>query len=58
MNSGTPPSPRAGGFLLAASILVGTAIGIALRQPTLGVLGGTALGLILALLLWLLDRRR
>jgi hypothetical protein len=58
MNSASPPPHRAGGFLIAASILVGTAIGIVLGQPSIGILGGAGFGTVLALLLWLRDRAR
>jgi hypothetical protein len=53
----TSPAPRAAGALLAFAILAGAVIGVALGQPTLGVLGGAAAGSAVALLLWLRDRR-
>ena len=40
------------------AILIGFAWGIAAGNPMKGVLAGTALGVMAALLLWLLDRRR
>lgn len=49
---------RAGGALLAISILAGAAIGIAVGQSTLGLLIGTGVGALLSLLVWLADRRR
>lgn len=49
---------QAGGFVLALSILVGTAAGAMLRQPSIGFLVGAGLGLALAVLIWALDRRR
>jgi hypothetical protein len=52
------PSPNAGGFLIAGAILVGAIVGVALRQPTIGVLVGTALGVAGALIVWLRDRAR
>lgn len=51
-------SPQAGGFLLVTAIFVGTGIGVARGQPSLGFVYGLAAGLALALLVWLLDRRR
>lgn len=48
----------AGGFFIAAGALGGTVVGIALRQPSLGFLGGLALGAAVALAVWLIDRRR
>jgi hypothetical protein len=49
--------PKAGGALLAGSILAGAVIGIAMRQATIGVLAGIAVGIVAALLLWWRDRR-
>lgn len=51
-------SPQAGGFLLIAAIFVGTGIGVARGEPSLGFVAGLAAGIALALLVWLLDRRR
>ena len=51
-------TPKAGGFLLALSILGGVLIGSFLGQPTIGFLAGTGLGLLLLLLVWVVDRRR
>ncbi len=53
----TGQEPRAGGALIAGSILAGAVIGIALHQATIGVLAGTAIGITAALLLWWRDRR-
>lgn len=49
---------RSGGAVLAACIIGGAAIGAGLGQPSIGFIAGTGIGLLLALLLWLLDRRR
>ncbi len=51
-------TPRAGGALIAIAILVGAVVGIAWRQPSLGVVAGLAAGIALALLVWLVDKRR
>jgi hypothetical protein len=48
---------RAGGSILAISILAGTVGGIIIGQPSIGVLAGTAAGGLLALLFWLNERR-
>jgi hypothetical protein len=48
---------KAGGFFLTLSILAGFAIGVAIGNPMIGVLGGTLVGVLLALVTWLLDRR-
>jgi hypothetical protein len=48
---------QAGGFVLALSILVGAVSGAVLHQSSIGMLAGVAVGVLLALLIWLLDRR-
>ncbi len=53
-----PSSPVAGGFPIAAGALLGTAVGVALRQPSIGLLAGIAIGSAIALLIWLRDRAR
>ena len=49
---------RAGGCFLTLCILGGFVAGLAINNPMKGVLVGTAVGAALALLLWLVDRRR
>ncbi len=49
---------RSGGIFLMIGILGGTILGVATGVPMKGVLIGTGLGIALALLVWLLDRRR
>ena len=49
-------STQAGGFILALSILVGAIAGVVLHQPSIGVLAGFAAGVLLAVLIWVLDR--
>ena len=49
---------QAGGFLIAASILVGAVGGIVLGQPSMGFLVGLGVGVALALALWWRDRAR
>ena len=51
-------APKAGGALIAISTLVGAGIGIALGQPSMGVVGGVGFGTGLAILIWLKDRKR
>ena len=53
-----PRSPRAGGALVAAAILIGVLAGIVFRQPSIGFLIGLGVGLMLLLAVWLVDRRR
>jgi hypothetical protein len=56
--TGSRHFPRAGGALLAASILLGVVGGSFARQPSLGFLAGLAVGLVLVGAVWWLDRRR
>lgn len=49
---------QAGGCLLASSTLGGVVVGLIYGEPALGFLIGTAAGVLLALLIWLVDRRR
>lgn len=49
-------SATSGGIFIAIGVLAGFAIGVAVRQPTIGVLTGTAIGIIAALLWWLVRR--
>jgi hypothetical protein len=51
-------STRAGGCFLTLFILVGFVGGLAIRNPLKGALIGTAVGAVLALATWLIDRRR
>jgi hypothetical protein len=55
MNSSTT---KAGGCFLTFCILAGSASGIAIGNPMKGILIGTAIGAVLAVALWLIDRRR
>ncbi|MEO7786957.1 MAG: hypothetical protein ABIR77_03925 [Sphingomicrobium sp.] len=50
-------STNAGGLFLMLAIVVGTIWGVASGQAMLGVLSGTGIGIAIALLVWLLDRR-
>lgn len=52
------PSPNAGGFLIAAGVVIGALAGVIARQPTIGTLVGAALGVAGALIVWLRDRAR
>jgi RsiW-degrading membrane proteinase PrsW (M82 family) len=49
--------PRAGGAHLALSIFAGAGLGIAFGQPSIGLLAGTGVGLLILAAIWLIDRR-
>jgi hypothetical protein len=49
---------RAGGCFLTLFILGGFIAGLGIGNPMKGVLLGTAIGAALALVMWLVDRRR
>ena len=48
----------AGGCFLTLCILAGFPIGLAIGNPMKGILIGTAIGIAIAVALWLLDARR
>ena len=48
----------AGGFLLFLGFLAGSAVGIAIDQPSLGAMAGVAIAALLALILWFVRRDR
>ncbi|MES2058383.1 MAG: hypothetical protein V4564_20770 [Pseudomonadota bacterium] len=54
----TSRSPAAGGFLIAIGAILGAIIGLFLEQPTAGFLIGSGGGIVIAILIWLLDRGR
>lgn len=49
---------QAGGAILAIAIIAGVVVGILVGQPSIGFLAGTAAGVLLAILIWLNDRRK
>ncbi|MEO5809847.1 MAG: hypothetical protein ABIR51_07310 [Sphingomicrobium sp.] len=51
-------TPAAGGFFLIVAILAGTAWGVSVGQEMKGILLGTLAGIVIALAVWLIDRRR
>ena len=52
------PTPMAGGFFLVVPIIAGFFWGLASGRAMQGALIGLGIGLVLALAIWLLDRRR
>jgi hypothetical protein len=52
------PNKHAGGCFLMLAILLGFVGGLAIRDPLKGTLIGTAAGIVIAVALWLIDRRR
>ncbi|WP_284734539.1 hypothetical protein [Sphingosinicella terrae] len=58
MTASPKRTPMAGGALLAASILLGPVVGAFFGQPSIGLLVGFGVGLVLLLVVWLVDRRR
>jgi hypothetical protein len=51
------PNAKAGGCFLTLFILAGFVAGLAIGNPMKGVLAGTAIGALIAVILWLVDRR-
>ena len=49
---------KAGGCFLTLCILAGFPLGLALGNPMKGILIGTGAGIVVAVAVWLLDRRR
>ena len=48
----------AGGFLLTVAILCGAVWGISIGNPVKGLVIGTAIGIGIAIAVWLIDRRK
>lgn len=51
-------SRMAGGVFIALGLIGGIIVGTLHGQPSIGLLAGVGAGLLLALLVWLVDRRR
>jgi len=54
----TRRNPIAGGFVLILPIVLGFGWGLAIGQPMAGALLGLGVGLVLALIVWAIDRSR
>lgn len=51
-------NPAAAGVLLMIAIMGGAILGMVMRQPSAGLVGGIVVGTIVAVLFWLWDRKR
>ena len=58
MGAAMPSTTKAGGCFLTLCILAGCPLGLAIGNPMKGILIGTGAGIVLALVVWLIDRRR
>jgi len=58
MGAAMPSTAKAGGCFLTICILAGFPLGLAIGNPMRGILIGTGTGIALALVTWLIDRRR
>lgn len=54
----TRPPTHAGGFFLVVAIIGGFAWGAMSGLPVHGAIIGTLIGIVLAVVVWLIDRRR
>ena len=51
--------PRlAGGIFVALGLLIGAILGVAFDQPSVGLVIGMAIGSLIAVAVWLFDRKR
>jgi F0F1-type ATP synthase assembly protein I len=51
--------PRlAGGIFIAFGLLIGAIIGIAMDQASAGTVIGMAIGTVIAMVIWIMDRKR
>lgn len=51
-------SPRSAGAFIPLGVLAGIGLGLYFGQPSLGMVSGFGLGLLVTVLFWLFDRRR
>ena len=58
MASSSSRTPMAGGFLLSLSILIGAVVGAVKGEASYGFVIGAGVGIMLAVLVWLIDRMR
>jgi hypothetical protein len=53
-----PSTSRAGGCFLTIFVLLGFLYGLSIRNPVKGCLIGLGIGIVLAIVTWLIDRQR
>jgi hypothetical protein len=53
-----PSKGMAGGFFIFVGLIIGSIVGIAYNQPSLGMMGGFGAGAGIALAIWLIDRKK
>jgi hypothetical protein len=58
MGAAMPSTSKAGGCFLTLFLIVGFLFGLAIRNPLKGTLIGLGVGIVFALVTWLIDRRR
>ncbi|MGF7148114.1 hypothetical protein FHS96_001723 [Sphingomonas zeicaulis] len=58
MTSSKTPEPRGAGAAIALLSISGAVVGAIVGQPSAGLIAGIALGVLVAVGLWLGDRRR
>lgn len=49
---------QGGGFLIALALIIGAIVGTIYGEPSIGLVVGLGAGILLAVLMWLRDRRR
>ena len=50
--------PRlAGGIFIAFGLLIGAIVGVAVDQPSAGTVIGMAIGTVIAVVIWIMDRK-
>jgi hypothetical protein len=57
MNGSRKSGAHGGGAIIAAAIIIGVIGGIIAGEPSIGFLAGASAGVLIALLLWLKERR-
>lgn len=58
MDNPPPSNSQAGGFIIAIGAIIGAFGGAFFGESTRGFFAGTAAGIGIALIIWLIDRRR